>query len=178
MDVVALQEMRWSGNGRIDKRKYSIFYSGPDTRTGQCGTGFIINSKMKQSYLGFESLGDRMCKIRLRGRCRNVSIISAYTPTKEASDDEKITFYDRLDRECSKISRYDVLILLGDFNAKIGREDFLQHVAGKQSLHANTNTNGKMLSQLAESNELIIKSTCFEKKDIYKETENAGYRSD
>lgn len=68
-----------------------------------------------------------MCKIRLRGRFRNVSIISAYAPTEEASDDEKITFYDRLDRECSKIPRYDVLILLGDFNAKIGREDFLQH---------------------------------------------------
>lgn len=58
-----------------------------------------------------------------------------YAPTEEASDDEKIIFYDRLDRERSnKISRYDMLILLGDFNAKIGREDFLQHVAGKHTL--------------------------------------------
>ncbi|EFN70229.1 Craniofacial development protein 2, partial [Camponotus floridanus] len=67
------------------------------------------------------------------------------------------------------ISRYDVLILFEDFNAKIGREDFLQHVAGKHSLHDNTNTNGKTLSQLTESNELIIKSTCLEKKKHIKE---------
>lgn len=125
MDVVALQEMRWCGNGRIDKKKYSVFYSGPDTRTGQYGTGFIINSKMKQSYLGFEPIGDRMCKLKLKGRFRNVSIISAYAPTEEATDEEKITFYDKLDRECSKIPRYDVLILLGDFNTKIDREELI-----------------------------------------------------
>jgi hypothetical protein len=34
----------------------SLFYSGPGTRTGQCGTGFIIISNIKQSYLGFEPL--------------------------------------------------------------------------------------------------------------------------
>lgn len=170
MDVVALQEIRWNGNGRVDKKDYSMFYSGPKMRTGQCGTGFILNNKMKQSCLGFEPLGDRMCKIRLKGRFRNLSIISAYAPTEDANDDEKNAFYDQLDRECSKIPKYDVLILLGDFNAKIGREDFLQHVAGKHSLHTETNENGMMLSQLAEAKGLIIKSTCFANKDIHKGT--------
>lgn len=53
---------------------------------------------------------------------------------------------------------------------KIGRENFLQYVAGRHSLHVNTNENGKMLGQLAESNRLIIESTCFEHKHMYKET--------
>jgi hypothetical protein len=30
-----------------------------------------------------------------------------------------------LDRECSKIPKYDILVLLGDLNAKVGKEDFL-----------------------------------------------------
>ncbi|XP_071652474.1 uncharacterized protein [Temnothorax longispinosus] len=145
LDVVALQEVRWKGNGRIDKKNYSMFYSGSETRTGQRGTGFIINSKMKKSYLGFEPLGERMCKLRLKGRFKNLFIISAYAPTEDANEEEKNAFYDELDRECSKIPKYDVLILLGDFNAKIGRENFLQHVAGKHSLHANTNLNDHYL---------------------------------
>jgi endonuclease/exonuclease/phosphatase family metal-dependent hydrolase len=111
-----------------------------------------------------------MCKLRLKGRFRNLSFISAYAPKEDANDDDKNAFYDRLYKECAKVPKYDVLILLGDFNAKVGREDFLQHVAGNYSLHADTNKNGKMLSQLAESNRLIINSTCFEHKDIHKGT--------
>jgi hypothetical protein len=41
-------------------------------------------------------------------------------------------------------------------------------VAGKHSLHNETSENGKLLSQLAEGNRLIIKSTCFEHKTIHK----------
>jgi exonuclease III len=80
---------------------------------------------VKQSFLSFEPLRDRMCKIRLKGRFRNLSFISAYAPTEEANDDEKNEFYDKLDKECSNVPKYDTLVLLGVFNAKVGKEDFL-----------------------------------------------------
>jgi hypothetical protein len=38
---------------------------------------------------------------------------------------------------------------LGDFNAKISREDFIAAVAGKYTLHEVTSENGKQLGQLA-----------------------------
>jgi exonuclease III len=116
IDVIALQEMRRSGYGRIDKKKYSAFYNGSDN-SGLHGTGFIINSTMKQKYLGFEPLGDRICKIRFKGNFQNLTIISAYALTEEADEEEKGAFYDKLERECNKIPRYDVTVLLGDFNA-------------------------------------------------------------
>jgi endonuclease/exonuclease/phosphatase family metal-dependent hydrolase len=170
MDVVALQEIRWRGHGRVNKNNYSLFYSGPETRTGQYGTGFIINTKVKRSFLSFEPLGDRMCKTRLKGRFRNLSFISAYAPTEETDNDEKTEFYDRLDKECSNVPKYDILVLLGDFNAKVGKDDFLRHVAGKHSLHNETSENRKLLSQLAEGNRLTNKSICFENKNIHKGT--------
>jgi exonuclease III len=58
MDVVALQEISCRGHGRVDKKNYSLFYSGPETRTGQYGTGFSVNSKAKQSLFSFEPLGE------------------------------------------------------------------------------------------------------------------------
>jgi exonuclease III len=63
--------------------------------------------------------------MRLKEHFRNFSLISAYAPTEEANDNNKNEFCDRLDRECSKIPKYNILVLLGDFNEKVGKEDFL-----------------------------------------------------
>ena len=61
-------------------------------------------------------------------------------------------------------------ILLGDFNAKIGKENFIASVAGKYTLHEVTSENGKRLGHLAARHNMIIKSTIFEHKQIYKGT--------
>jgi exonuclease III len=65
VDVVAVQGTHWHRQGRIDKKDFSLFYSEPKERTGRYGTGFIINSKTKKSFLSFEPLSDRPCKLRL-----------------------------------------------------------------------------------------------------------------
>ncbi|KAJ4437402.1 hypothetical protein ANN_17546 [Periplaneta americana] len=93
-----------------------------------------------------------------------------YSPTEDSTEDEKTKFYTQLSEECERISYYDMLIVLGDFNAKIGIEDFLKDIAGWFTLHLETNANGKLLSQLAAAHNLIIKSTCFEHKKIHKGT--------
>jgi CO dehydrogenase/acetyl-CoA synthase gamma subunit (corrinoid Fe-S protein) len=77
-----------------------------------------------------------------------------------------MSFYNQFHRECSKIPKYDILVILGDFNAQIGTEAFLKTVAGKYIFYNATNNNGKMLSELAMANNFIIKSTCFNHKRI------------
>jgi hypothetical protein len=56
---------------------------------------------------------------------------------------------------------------MGDFNAKVGNEDYLKQVAGNHTLHNTSNENGNLLGQLAIRNELIIKSTIFPHKKIH-----------
>ena len=170
INVLALQEIRWVGQGRIDKKNFTMFYSGPKTRTGLGGTGFMIDSLTRKSFIYFEPINERMCKIRLRSNFRNISLISVYAPTNESNEEEKRRFYNQLSRECEKIPKYDTLIILGDFNAQIGTEDFLKDVAGKFTLQLETNDNGRRLSQFAVSFNLIIKSTCFKHKLIHKGT--------
>jgi endonuclease/exonuclease/phosphatase family metal-dependent hydrolase len=64
-------------------------------------------------------------------------------------------------------------ILLGDFNAKVGkeegREDIFKPVIGNESLHEASNDNGVRVVNFATSKNLIVKRT-FPHQDIHKLT--------
>ena len=55
-------------------------------------------------------------------------------------------------------------------NAKVEKETMFRQVAGKHSLHDETNDNGLKLIDLATGNGLVIKSTMYPHKNIHKGT--------
>ena len=56
---------------------------------------------------------------------------------------------------------------MGDFNAKIGNNEYLQPAAGPHTIHDLNKENGNMLIQFAIRNRLIIKRTMFPHKHIH-----------
>jgi len=160
IDILALQEIRWQGQGRIDKQAYTVIYSGSENRTGQLGTCFMIKKLTRASLMEFEGVNDRICRIRLKGRYRNTTIISTHARTEEKGEYEKEEFYDRLEETCNNVQKYDIIIIImGDFNAKIGKEKHLMKVAGKYTIHNETSENGNLLAQFATRNRLFINSS-------------------
>jgi hypothetical protein len=61
-------------------------------------------------------------------------------------------------------------ILLGDFNAKVGREDIFKPTIGNGSLHETSNDNGVRVINFATSKNLVVKSTMFAHRKIHKYT--------
>jgi hypothetical protein len=54
-----------------------------------------------------------------------------------------------------------VKILLGDFNAKLGREDILKPTVGNESLHHDRSDNGVGIVNFSTLKNLAVKSTIF-----------------
>jgi hypothetical protein len=52
-------------------------------------------------------------------------------------------------------------LVMGDANAKVGRETVHQTTIGKHSLHESTNENGLRLVDFAAGRQMAIKSTYF-----------------
>jgi hypothetical protein len=57
-------------------------------------------------------------------------------------------------------------ILLGDFNAKVGKEDILKPIIGNESLHEISNDNGVRVVHFSISKNLSVKSTMFPHRSI------------
>lgn len=73
-------------------------------------------------------------------------------------DKEKNEFYNKLDKVFDKCPRHDVKIILGNFNAKIWKEDILKPTIGKYSLQNEANEKGRMLINYAAFKDLVIGS--------------------
>jgi len=61
-------------------------------------------------------------------------------------------------------------MLLGDFNAKVGRENIFKPTIGQESLHQDSNDNGVRLVNFATSQNLVVNSKMFPHRNIHKYT--------
>jgi exonuclease III len=122
IQTVALQEIRWRGYGLLKKHKYSIYYSCNPISTGQAGTGFIIQKLVMNKILGFEPISDHICKLRVKGKFHNITLINIYAPTEDKEEDIKEQFYEELQRVQDRVQKHDLSIILGDMNAKLRKE--------------------------------------------------------
>jgi len=66
-----------------------------------------------------------------------------------------------LEQNINQIARLDIKIILGDFNAKVGKENIYRLTIGNESLHNETNNNGIKMIQFAISKDLNVRSTTF-----------------
>jgi hypothetical protein len=74
--------------------------------------------------------------------------------------------------ECvfDKFPKYHMKILLGDFNARVGREDIFKQTIRNKSLHKISNDNGIRVVNFVTSKNLRVKSTMFPHRNINKYT--------
>jgi len=64
-------------------------------------------------------------------------------------------------------------ILLGDFNAKVGRENIFKPTTWNESLHQHSNDNGVRIVTFAKSKNLVVKSRMFPHRNIHNYTWNS-----
>jgi exonuclease III len=164
LEILAIQEIRWSGTGLIKKQNYSLYYCGPSSKTGQASTGFILLKKMHHSVIGFEPYNERLCKLRIKGKYNNITLIKVYAPTEDHTEETKQQFYDNLQNLLDKTPKSDTIIILGDVNAQLGKERLYNEVTGQHTLHEETNRNGELLCEFAYANNMVVMCTNFQHK--------------
>jgi hypothetical protein len=93
-----------------------------------------------------------------------------HAPIEDKDDDIKDSFYEELEQVFDQFPRYHMKTLLGDFNAKVGKEDIFKPIIGKERVHEASNDNGVRVVNFATSKNIIVKSTIFPHRNIHKHT--------
>jgi hypothetical protein len=167
LDLVGEQDVRWEKGGTKRAEDYTFFY-GPGNADHQLGTGLFRYKRIISANRRVEFISDRMLYIILRGRWCNIIVLNVNAPCEDKGYDVKDSFYEELGHVFDQFPRYDMKILLGDFNVKVGRENIFKPTIENESLHEISNDNGVRVVDFATSKNLVVKSTTFPHRKIHK----------
>ena len=163
-DIVGLAEMRWTGIGETTTDDgHKIWYSGQDKH--EYGVGFIVRKEVTKCIISCTPVSCRIISIRVSAKPKNITIIQVYAPTSDHEDNEVEEFYEELEDTIKKTPRKDILIIQGDFNAKIGPDAYDQW-AGTVGQYGTgeTNDRGTRLLEFACTHRLTIANTLYPHK--------------
>ena len=193
--VAGIQETKWFG---VDvwpaAEGYTFLHSGrPLPKNDEDvvrneGVGIALDRKATEAWKAagevWEAVSSRIISARLKvlrngqqkpGGSRHTSdtcmtIVSVYAPTAKAPPGVKLNFFQNLQDLLDRIAPSDILVLLGDFNARVGirdpDNDMWSDVIGKHGFD-DRNEAGDNLLDFCATNELSVMSTWFAKKHIY-----------
>ena len=101
-----------------------------------------------------------MISVSFQGKPFNITVIQVYAPTSNAEEAEVEQFYEDLQDLLELTPKKDVLLIIGDWNAKVGSQE-ITGITGKFGLGVQ-NEAGQRPTEFCQENALVIADTLFQ----------------
>jgi len=166
--VCGISETRWKDSGVSTLEDFTFISSG--SKNGQAGVALVLDREASLALKEHSCMSERLISARFKTKHASLTIIQVYAPTDRDSSETVEAFYNDLQRAVDKVAVRDMLIILGDFNARTGRMFQLwPNVLGQHGV-GQVNGNGLKLLSFCASNDLSVSNTFFMHKSAHKYT--------
>ena len=175
IDIAALSETRLADEGSLREEGggYTFFWKGkPQAEDRIHSVGFAVRTALLKSIPALPvGISKRLMKLRIPlSKTRYLTVISAYAPTLTSPDEAKEQFYEHFDQVIRSTPQSDKLVVLGDFNARVGKEhSSWEGILGRHGV-GKVNDNGLLLLSKCAEHSLCITNTLFRLANKYKAT--------
>ena len=174
VSVACLQETKWTGEkARVIKDTwYKLFYSGKDRHRN--GVGIIVAKDLVDNVVSVVRKGDRIMLVKLVIGEDIINFISAYAPQVRLDNQTKKIFWDLLDAAIQEIPIGEKLVISGDFNGHVGRDNI-----GYERIHGgygfgDRNEIGESILDFALAYDLVVANTWYKKSEEHLITFKSG----
>ena len=156
-DILGISELRWTGMGEFNSPIISTTVGrNPLEEMG----AIIVNKRVRNAVLGYNLKNDRMISVHFQGKPFNIPAIQVYAPTSNAEEAEDEQFYEDLHDLLELTPKKDVLLIIGDWKAKIGSQE-TPGVTGKFGLGVQ-NEAGQRIIEFCQENTLVGANTLWQ----------------
>ena len=175
IDIAALSETRLADEGCLQEvgQGYTFYWKGlPADQRRIHGVGFAVKTSLLASIEDSPTIfSERLMTWRIPlARARYMTVFSVYAPTLPSADVEKDSFYSSLSHAIQRTPRSDKILVMGDFNARVGRDwQLWRGIIGRHGAGA-CNDNGLRLLTTCADHNLAITNTLFQLRNKHKAT--------
>ncbi|XP_062907732.1 craniofacial development protein 2-like [Mobula hypostoma] len=118
-NIMGISEVPWIGAGTCQNINKTLIYSCGTSHTN--GVGILMDENMAKSVLGQWAVSERVLLVRFRGQPFDLAIIQVYAPTTDGTNEDIEKFYEELEQAKNRCKSQDIVIVMGDLNAKVGQ---------------------------------------------------------
>ena len=93
----------------------------------------MITKDIDKSVSGSWSMSDRVMIVRIKGKMFDISIMQVYAPTSACPEKMIDEFYEHLESAKKQCKSQAVVVVMGDLNAKVGKQRF-EDIVGPHGL--------------------------------------------
>ena len=149
VDIVGLSEVRWEGEGHFSTADGDkVYFSGGNG--SERGVAVLVSGKIAKAVLGYKAVSDRIMTVRIGAKHFNTTIIQLYAPTSKYDDDTIEDWYEQVQETVDQSPKQDIIIIMGDMNAKVGKSSVNSDVVGRHGL-GDRNDRGDRLVQFCQA---------------------------
>ena len=115
-------ELKWTRIGEFNSDDHYIYYCRQESlrRNDVVIIVIVVNKSPKCStWVQSQKRQNDLC---FQGKPFSITVIQAYAPTRNAEEAEVEQFYEDLQNLLELTPKKDVLFIIGDWNAKVGRD--------------------------------------------------------
>ena len=152
--------------GELNSDDHYIYYCGQESLRRN-GVVITVNKRVRNAVLECNLKNNRMISVHFQGKPFYIIVIQVYAPTINAEEAEVEWFYEDLQDLLELTHKKDVILIIGDWNAKVGSQE-TPGVTGKFGLGVE-NEAGQGLIEFWQENTLVITNTLFQqhKRRLY-----------
>jgi endonuclease/exonuclease/phosphatase family metal-dependent hydrolase len=128
------------------------------------GVGLLLCKEAKKALIGYNPISSRIITARFNAAPFNITVIHVYASTSLFSEEDIEAFYNSTEDALAKSPKKDIVILAGDWNAKVGSDNTdWKLVMGKYGF-GDRNERGEHLLEFATAHNLYVCNTRFQQK--------------